>query len=260
MKRLASKYPVVFSLAVVGVLFIFTYIGRAMYPVVVVGDLTQLDPSAFEPPTQFERMLSTFQSAEGVFDILAIVFAAALLTWLGWWREAGFTARCKNLPLALPPLVIAAIALSDGVRVPDGFGQIVALLVTTALAVFAEEIVFRGLMWRALVHRGPILAAALTAVLSGIVVYGINATGGPVPEARFITALTLCGSFAYAAIRWRCASIWPVIGVHFLVALAIAFANLGSSTYQFLLYAGTIGFIIYGLFLLRTARVRADGG
>jgi membrane protease YdiL (CAAX protease family) len=260
LKRLATKYPIAFSLLVVGVLFVFTYVGRAMYPVVVVGDLTQLDPSAFEPPTQIERMLSTFQSAEGVYGILAIIFAAILLTWLGWWREAGFTTRWRNLPLALPPLAIAAIALSDGVRVPDGFGQILALLVTTGIAAFAEEIVFRGVMWRALIHRGPILAAALTAVLSGIVAYGINATGGPVPEARFITALTLCGSFAYAAIRWRTASIWPTVAVHFIVSLSIAFANLGSTAYQFLLYAGTFGFVIYGLFLLRTARVRADGG
>lgn len=260
MRRFAAKYPVIFSLAVVGVLFVFTYIGRAMYPVVVVGDLTQLDPSAFEPPTGLERMLSTFQSAEGVYGVLAVLFAAILLTWLGWWREAGFTARWKNLPLALPPLIIAAIALSDGVRVPDGFGQIAALFITTALAVFAEGMIFRGLMWRALIYRGPVLAAALTAVLSGIVVYAISATGGPVPEARFITALTLCGSFAYAAIRWRTASIWPAVGVHFVVALAIAFADLGSTTYQILLYAGTFGFVAYGLFLLRTARVRADGG
>lgn len=260
MKTFATKFPVVFSLLVVGVLFVFTFIGRAMYPVVVVGDLTQLDPSAFEPPTQFERIISSVQNAESVYGVLAIVFAAALLTWLGWWREAGFNSRWRNLHLALPPLVIAGLALSDGIRIPDGFGQILALLVTTAVAVFAEEIVFRGLMWRALVKRGPFLAAALTAVLSGIVVYGINATGGPVPEARFITALTLCGGFAYAAIRWRTASIWPVIGVHFLISLSIAFANLGSATYQLLLYAGTFGFVAYGLFLLRTARVRADGG
>ncbi len=260
MKRLATKHPVIFSLFIVAVLFVFTYIGRTMYPVVVVGDLTQLDPSAFEPPTQLERMLSTFQSAEGVYGILAIIFAAILLTWLGWWREAGFTTRWRNLPLALPPLVIATIALSDGIRLPDGFGQILALLVTTAIAVFAEEMVFRGVMWRVLIHRGPILAAALTSVLSGVVIYGINATGGPVPEARFITALTLCGSFAYAAIRWRTTSIWPTVAVHFIVALAIAFANLGSTTYQLLLYAGTFGFVAYGLFLLRTAQVRADGG
>jgi uncharacterized protein len=260
LKRLATKRPLVFSLLVVGVLFVFTYAGRAMYPVVVVGDLTQLDPSAFEPPTGFERFISTFQSAEGVYAILAILFAAALLTWLGWWREAGFTTNWRNLPLALPPLAVAAIALSDGVRVPDGFGQVLALVATTALAVFAEGIVFRGLLWRALVHRGPVLAAALTAVLSGAVAYGINATGGPVPEARFITALTLCGGFAYAAIRWRTASAWPAIGVHFLVALSIAFADLGSDTYRVLLYAGTFGFVAYGLFLLRTARVREDGG
>ncbi|MGH3090621.1 MAG: lysostaphin resistance A-like protein [Rubrobacteraceae bacterium] len=257
-----AKHPVVFSSLITAALFAFAFVGRALYPVVVVGDLTQLDPSALEPPTAMERIVSTFQSAEGVYGILAIVFAAVLLTWLGWWRDAGFNgfSKWKNLPLALPPLVIAGLALSDGVRAPEGFGQIVALLATTFLAVFAEEIVFRGLMWKALVQRGPFLAALLTAVLSGIVAYGINATGGPVPEARFITALTLCGSFAYAAIRWRTASIWPVIIVHFLVSLSLGFASLGSTTYQLLLYAGTFGFVIYGLFLLRTARVRTDGG
>lgn len=260
MKPFAAKYPVVFSLLVVAALFAFTFIGRALYPVVVVGDLTQIDPAAFEPPTQLERILSAFQNAESVYDILTILLAAALLTWLGWWREAGFTSRRRNTYLALPPLIVAGVALSDGVRLPDGFGEVLAVFVSVFLAVLAEETIFRGLLWRALIQRGPLLAALLTAVLSGVVAYGINATGGPVPEARFITALTLCGSFAYGAIRWRTASIWPVIIVHFLVSLSIGFANLGSTTYQLLLYFGTFGFVIYGLFLLRTARVRADGG
>jgi membrane protease YdiL (CAAX protease family) len=100
----------------------------------------------------------------------------------------------------------------------------------------------------------------LTSLLSGLLVLGMTATEGPWPEAVRLTALTLCGSFTYGALRWRTTSIWPVILIHTALAFAVSIATLGTFTYPLMMLLSTLGFVAYGLYLLRNPQVRADGG
>ena len=51
-----------------------------------------------------------------------------------------------------------------------------------------------------------------------------------------------------------------VLLVHALVSLAVAISTPGAALYLFVLLLGTLGFVAYGLFLLRDQRARADGG
>ncbi len=101
-------------------------------------------------------------------------------------------------------------------------------------------------------RRAPLLAGALA--------LGRAATDGPWPEAVRITALTVCGGFTYAALRWRTGSLLPVIAVHAAFAFAVDIATLGTATYRITMLLSTLGFVFYGLFLLRNRQVRADGG
>ena len=100
----------------------------------------------------------------------------------------------------------------------------------------------------------------LTSLLSGLLVLGITATEGPWPEAVRLTALAFCGGFTYGALRWRTTSIWPVILVHTAFALAVGIATLGTFRFRLVILLSTVGFVAYGLYLLRNARVRANGG
>jgi membrane protease YdiL (CAAX protease family) len=99
-----------------------------------------------------------------------------------------------------------------------------------------------------------------TSVLAGILEFGRTATDGPWPEAVRVTSLALCGGFTYAALRWRTASLWPVILVHAAFAFAVDIATLGAITYRITLVLSTLGFVAYGVFLLRNREARADGG
>jgi hypothetical protein len=74
-----------------------------------------------------------------------------------------------------------------------------------------------------------------------------------------VTLLAVGGGFAYGALRWRTASLWPAVGVHLALALARDIAAPGERAYQLLLLLTTVGFVVYGLILLRNRRVRADG-
>jgi membrane protease YdiL (CAAX protease family) len=260
-RRFVSSRPLVFGVLVTLALFALDLASRAALPNTPVGDVGKLPQKAFEPPVGLELILSDMKSPDTLFWVLTAVLALGLLAWTGWWREAGFNrpSQWRNLRLLLFPLLVSALILSGGVF-GSGPASLASALLTVTVATFAEEIIFRGLLWRALVPAGPVRAVILTSLLSALLVLGRNATEGPWPEAVRLTALTFCGGFTYGALRWRTTSIWPVILVHTAFAFAVGLATLGAVTYPLMMLLSTLGFLAYGLYLLRNPQVRADGG
>ena len=157
------------------------------------------------------------------------------------------------------PLLVCALTLSGGVF-SSGPASLASTFLAVLVATLGEEIIFRGLLWKALIQQGPVLAVILTSLLSGLLVLGMTATEGPWPEAVRLTALTLCGGFTYGALRWRTTSIWPAFLVHTAFAFCVGVATLGSFRFRLVILLSTLGFLAYGLYLLRNPRVRADGG
>ena len=104
-------------------------------------------------------------------------------------------------------------------------------------------------------------AVVVTSLLSGVVAFGMLTLARPWPEALLLAALTVCGGFTYAALRWRTASVQPTIGAHLAFALPFSISTPDTVPYllPLLALACTVGFVAYGLFLLRNPRVRADG-
>ncbi|CAA9461103.1 MAG: hypothetical protein AVDCRST_MAG58-2594 [uncultured Rubrobacteraceae bacterium] len=261
MRRFASFRPLAFSVLVTLVLFGLSLVSRAVVPRAPVGNIEKLPQEAFEPPEGLGLILSEMRSPDTLFWALATVLALGLLVWIGWLREAGFnrSSQWRNLRLLLLPLVVCALILSGGLF-GSGPASLVSAFLIVLVATFGEELVFRGLLWRTLVPAGPVRAVILTSLLSGLLVLGRTATDGPWPEAVRLTALTLCGGFTYGALRWRTASIWPAILIHTVFAFAVSIATLGVFTYPLMMLLSTVGFVAYGLYLLRNPRVRADGG
>ena len=104
-----------------------------------------------------------------------------------------------------------------------------------------------------LIQYGPVLAVTLTSLLAGLLVLGRTATDGPWPEAVRLAALTFCGGFTYGALRWRTTSIWPVVIVHTIFAFVASIATLGTFRFRLFILLGTVGFVAYGLYLLRNS-------
>ena len=260
MGRFAERRPVVFCLLVTLALFVLTAMSRISFPSAPVGNIKRLPQEAFEPPTGLDRVVEDLKSPDVLFWGLAILLAVVLFSWTGLWREAGFNRPItKNLRLLWFPLFVGALALSGGVFVA-GFDALVSTFLVVLVAAFGQELLFRGLMWRALAPVGPVGAMILTSLLAGALIFGRTFTDGPWPEAVRLTALAVCSGFTYGALRWRTASIWPVIFVHAVFALAVDVAALGTVTYRILMLLSTAGFVLYGLFLLRNRAVRGDGG
>jgi len=260
-RRFAGRHPFAFSVLVTLVLFGLDLASRAVFPRTPVGNIAKLPQKVFEPPVGLGLILSDMKSPDTLFWALATVFALGLLVWTGWWREAGFnrSSQWRNLRLLLFPLLVCALTLSGGLF-GSGPAALASAFLTALVAAFGEEIVFRGLLWRALVPTGPVRAVILTSLLSGLLILGMTATDGPWPEAVRLTALTFFGGFTFGALRWRTISIWPVILVHTVFAFAVGIATLGAVTYPLMMLLSTLGFAAYGLYLLRNLMVRADGG
>ena len=260
MRRFASRHPFAFSVLVTLAVFGLDLTSRPVLLRAPVGNIEKLPQDAFEPPVGLGLILSDMRSPDTLFWALATVLALGLLVWTGWLGEAGFIrmSQWRNLRLLLFPLVVCALTLSGGLF-GSGPASLVSAFLTALIAAFGEEIIFRGLLWRALAPAGPVRAVVLTSLLSGLLVLGITATGGPWPEAVRLTALAFCGGFTFGALRWRTTSIWPVILVHTAFAFAVSIATLGAVAYPLMMLLSTLGFVAYGLYLLRNSQVRADG-
>ena len=260
LRRLLDRRPRLFGLAVVASLLVLTALSRLSFPRAPVKNIKRLPEEAFEPPSGLDRVISDLKNPDVLFWVLAILLASILLVRTGLWREAGFNRPItKNLKLLWFPIFVGVLALSGGAFM-SGLDALTSTFLVVLVAVFAEELVFRGLLWRAFTPRGPVEAMILTSLLAGALALGRAATDGPWPEAVRITVLAACGGFTYAALRWRTASLLPVIVVHAAFAFALDISTLGSVSYRVTMILSTLGFVFYGLFLLRNRQARADGG
>ena len=260
-RRFAEERPLLFCVLTTVVLFGVTFLCRLVLPAVPSGDLAKLPQKTFQPPEGLGLIFSDMRSPETLFWVLAIGLGLGLLVRTGWWEDAGFTriSRWRNMRLLGFPLLVCALTLSGGVFASDP-AALVSTFLVVLVATLGEEIIFRGLLWRALIQNGLLVAVALTSLLAGLLVLGRTATDGPWPEAVRLAALTLCGGFTYGALRWRTASIWPAILVHTIFAFVVSISTLGTFRFRFVMILSTVGFVAYGLYLLRNPRVRANGG
>ena len=259
-KNFAFRYPLLFSALLTLTLLGLAFGSKAIRPVSPVSNVSDLPPEALRQPTEVERSLTVLLSFETLFWVLAATLAVALARSLGRWDETGFNrpSRWRGLGLLLSPLLVGALALSGGFRLGSA-PFVAATLFGVLVAAFAEEALYRGVAWRVLSPAGLLRAAVFTALLSGVLRFGGTLLSGPWPEALQAAVLATCGGFTYAALRWRTASIWPVVLLHAALGCAYALYSPGPLLFLVVLLLSTAGFVVYGLLLLRRPRARTDG-
>jgi membrane protease YdiL (CAAX protease family) len=167
------------------------------------------------------RVLSqTTQILLGSFTIC--LFAAAMLTHLGWWREAGFV-RPRSWRILLPyvPVLLLVILAkaSDvgkfGIRVTDP-RLIILGVVVYGFGGLLEEAVFRGLVLRSLLPAGLVRAAIWSSVIFASA-HLFNLTVGANLEATILQVIVafLVG-LVFTAPLLVTRNIWPLVVVHAL--------------------------------------------
>jgi hypothetical protein len=186
------------------------------------------------------------------------VFAASLLTALGWWRASGFNkpSEWRNLHLLLPLVLLLGGTLLLQPQVPNA-GKVVALAVVTLLIGFQEEAIFRGLLLRALAPRGVLQAVLLSAVLFGVIHANSLLVGR---DSVFVLSQMIgstLGGIGIGALRVRTNTIWPLIVLHALNDFVQFTATGGIEAHHVALYIPilkigiNVVLALYGLYLLR---------
>jgi membrane protease YdiL (CAAX protease family) len=218
---------------------------------------------------------------DGIGLVLNWVFVAltiGLVAWLGWWETIRLTAPVNRRALVylLPFVVAVFIPVAFGLSIPDvslvrgetlpAWASLLVVVVGVALgAALFEEILYRGVLLRALEPRGRLYAAAVTATAFGLTHVSKIVLGGSVAEWLPSMLLIIPLSIGLAAVAFRLESLWPLLVWHFAVDVT---GLLGAGQSQAELLA-TLGFIVLvgvmGLWLLRqddraTKPLRDTGG
>jgi membrane protease YdiL (CAAX protease family) len=165
--------------------------------------------------------------------VVPALFAAVILTRLGWWRLVGFTpprewrASAVVVPLMLT-LALPAVGLSAHGVMPTS-AMILALQIGFMLIdVSMEEVIYRGVVLEALRPFGVIWPIALSSILFGLSHADNFFLPGSDPAGvwyQMFEAVLIGVLFASARLRLN--AIWPVIVVHaaYDLMLLLAFGH-----------------------------------
>jgi CAAX protease family protein len=168
--------------------------------------------------------------AEGLFKMGLWVAPAALILRVAGLRTYGEVAGELGLrrhaavgyAFGLVAMLPMLIAMPFGWELP---GSLSALVGSVVLGPFAEEVLFRGFLFRQLVRRAGWNAAA--AMIVTALVFGLAhlanvdpATPGGLRDGVLEVAATAGGGllFAWVVLRWG--SLWPAVGLHTFMNLS----------------------------------------
>jgi len=184
---------------------------------------------------QLDVVLLSQEWAEGVLKILIWVVPSVLVVGLAWQRSMG--GALADLGLQSNPLTGYALGVAAAVPTLIAWPIVgarplflSAIVGSVLLGPLAEEVLFRGLLFRQLYRRGglrPLRAMTVSALLFGLahlanvdfetVRLSVPQTMTPVMGQVGLTAL---GGLLFAWVAYRWDSLWPAIGLHTFMNLS----------------------------------------
>lgn len=238
------------------VLFLIVMFGRGIIGMLAVKGIQLFDPTL------------TIQKDLG-WVIMVIYAACAILAvkWVKIDKEIGLTmpAEAKEWHIWLPTLVIP-LTLVYLLGFNSAWSHIPFLLIAAAGVAVNEEILFRGILLRAILPFGTAVAIIVPSLLFGAAHLGNIFVGGDVTYALFQFGWASCAGAALTAMVLANKSLLPAIAFHFLLD-AVEYAATGeygvhSGDYSlkwltafFLL---NMAFLLYSLYLLKRSKTNSQ--
>ncbi len=198
-----------------------------------------------------------------VLNWTLVVLTLALVAWLGWWDEIRLTRRVNRrglvylLPLAamvaLPAvfgLSIPEVSLFEGALLPPWASLLVIVLGVALGAAVFEEILYRGVLLRALEPRGKLFAGVVTATAFGLTHVSKIILGGSLAEWLPSMLIIIPLGVGLAAVAFRLESIWPLVVWHFAYDVTSLLAAGQSTAYVLALLALILSVGVMGVWLL----------
>lgn len=204
----------------------------------------------------------------GLAWALAASFAAAVVLLSDDPRAAGVGAPqpVSSSRLVWLPLLYAALMLllAWAGNLPPRV-TVLFVAANTALVALSEELMFRAILLRGLMARYALWPAVLaSSAIFGIVHAANGFATGDLGGALWQAGAAALQGVAYAAIRLRTRSIWPMVVVHgiwdfsLMTAMLSAAADGEGSSLPFVALLAVLPLFLYGLYLLRSTAPHAD--
>lgn len=205
---------------------------------------------------------------EAFGKVKLVAFASTILLPLllvhafGLWKEVGLRVRWGWPPAVFVAcLLLVVLNLSNGFHARPGSSVDGDLLIQFINA-FGEELLFRGLIFVILLRLPVWQAIVLNGVLFGSMHLLQGFMGAPWEAAARQAAITALSGMLFVAVRYRSASLWPVIALHMLKNLSVMYSNFQDTTVvqavAIVFELAVIGWVIHGAWEPRGS-VRAAG-
>jgi uncharacterized protein len=177
------------------------------------------------------------------------VMVALILSFLGWWRLAGFNQPSvwrDSYLMWFPFVVVLVLPFLTGIKTSD-WSTFVYLVIGYALTGFMEEGLMRGIVLRVLKPTGTARSVVISALL-----FGLMHIGNLLYRDPFIVMAQMVGAFVHgislASFRLRINTIWFPVILHGLHDLALKYTNFPAIPLD---VVQVTLLMIYGIYLLR---------
>jgi membrane protease YdiL (CAAX protease family) len=195
----------------------------------------------------FPDLRSTLVNLGALLVPLGVVVA------FGWWRQAGLALpRPDRSWWTLAPLLFFALSFAAG-----GLSGSAALFFGSAVLFLAlglnEELLFRGVIQHALGTLGAVSSVVWVGLLFGLQhAFTVIFFGASLYEAGSMVISSSASGAAYAAVRLRIGTIWPLAFLHGLENFCNTRSPGDAPWWWYLSEA--IFFVLYAAWLLRRSR------
>lgn len=163
---------------------------------------------------------------------------------------SGKISNIKEMVWFLPLLVISTGNLWGGIHVNYQIPGLIYALLSFAMVGFAEEILFRGFLFRAMLKNGNVTAAVIVSSVTFGAGHIVNLfTGQGTLETFIQIGFAISIGFIYTMVYYKCGNLWPVIISHSLIDMFSCFASDSAAADRLYILAAVIIAIAYGLYL-----------
>lgn len=190
--------------------------------------------------------------------VIALLLTAFILT-NRLTEKYGFTkvAEAKRYLYFIPFVLLCTVNFWFGIRLHYSMpGQIIAA-VNLGLAGYIEEVIFRGLLFRAIEKENVRRAVVISAVTFGVGHIVNLLTGGATLETLLQVAYAIAIGFSFVLAFLKSGSLIPCIAAHCVINISSVFSNnlLPEQTARLYDYCGTVFIIVvaafYSIYLLK---------
>lgn len=167
-------------------------------------------------------------------------------------------APSKAVLFYIPLLILAsAQPLMNGINVKLGAPEVISIVIMTLLVGYAEEVVFRGIIWNYLRSKGPLFYIVFSSVLFGLL-HMSNAFGGNElihTLLQVVNALLLGCVLALLIVAGN--NLIPLIAFHFLYDALAMVSNENLEHEVLIVSILNILYLIYGVYLVIVLKRKA---